>query len=344
MRRLGVVMTSNGDAVEAEGVLNPASARGPDGQLYLFPRVVARGNVSRVARVRVRHDDNGDPIAVERLGVVLEPERPWERNRRTAGVEDPRITRIDALDAWVMTYTAYGPLHARIALAISEDLVTWRRLGPMSFAYDDTLGVDLNSYINKDALLLSEPVSAPDGTPSYAMLHRPDWDLGQIIAGEGAQAPGGVIDTRPGIWVSFAPADRVERDPAELTRVFLHRFVAGPQQPWEHVKIGGGTPPVKIDRGWLSIYHGVAGRIVSGTDHQPFVRYSAGIMVHDAADVSRVIERTAEPVLAPETSEERVGIVPNVVFPTAIDVRDDHSADVFYGMADDQIGAARLTW
>lgn len=344
VERLGVVMVSNGDPTELEGVLNPGSARGPGGELYLFPRVVARGNESRIARVRVLHNDDGVPVAVERLGIVLEPEEPWERNHRTGGVEDPRITRVDRLGGWVMTYAAYGPLSSRVALAFSDDLIDWRRLGPVSFAYEPSLGTDLNLYTNKDALLFSEPVPGPDGIPCYAMLHRPTWQLDWLHPRAGAPAPRGVTDARPGIWVSYASADRVERDPAELTRLTGHRFVAGPQQPWEQLKIGGGTPPIRTERGWLSVYHGVAGRLVAGVDHQPHVRYCAGVMVHDPDDVSRVLERSDTPLLEPATVEEQVGIVPNVVFPTAIDVQDDHSATVYYGMADDQIGAARLRW
>ena len=43
--RLGVVMEpAPGDPREAEGVLNPAAARGPDGRLYLLPSFVAPGN------------------------------------------------------------------------------------------------------------------------------------------------------------------------------------------------------------------------------------------------------------------------------------------------------------
>ena len=49
LTRVGVVMTPEpGNADEAEGVLNPASGRGPDGELYLLPRLVAEGNVTRV--------------------------------------------------------------------------------------------------------------------------------------------------------------------------------------------------------------------------------------------------------------------------------------------------------
>ena len=56
--------------------------------------------------------------------------------------------------------------------------------------------------------------------------------------------------------------------------------------------------------------------------------------------------RSPEPVLTPELPQERTGTVANVVFPTAIDRRDDLGSpdrfDVYYGMADDRIGVARL--
>jgi predicted GH43/DUF377 family glycosyl hydrolase len=61
----------------------------------------------------------------------------------------------------------------------------------------------------------------------------------------------------------------------------------------------------------------------------------------DPADVTRVIARTTEPILSPETEEERIGTVGNVVFPTAIE-EVDGVRYVFYGMADAKIGVARL--
>ena len=49
LQRLGQVMEPEpGNPLEAEGVLNPAAARGPDGELYLFQRLVAAGNCSRI--------------------------------------------------------------------------------------------------------------------------------------------------------------------------------------------------------------------------------------------------------------------------------------------------------
>jgi hypothetical protein len=43
LQRLGMVMEPEpGNPQEIEGVLNPGAARGPDGHLYLFPRLVAQ--------------------------------------------------------------------------------------------------------------------------------------------------------------------------------------------------------------------------------------------------------------------------------------------------------------
>jgi predicted GH43/DUF377 family glycosyl hydrolase len=56
--------------------------------------------------------------------------------------------------------------------------------------------------------------------------------------------------------------------------------------------------------------------------------------------------RSAEPVLTPLLPQERSGTIANVVFPTGIDRRDDLGTpdrfDVYYGMADNRIGVARL--
>jgi beta-1,2-mannobiose phosphorylase / 1,2-beta-oligomannan phosphorylase len=127
--------------------------------------LVAEGNFSRGRRARVLFDSDETPVAVERLGVVLEPDETWEANSTTAGVEDPRITFVPSLDLYVMTYAAYGPLPARIGLAVSDDLASWERLGPVWFAYEPSLRADLNLYTNKDAVLFPDPVAAPDGRP-----------------------------------------------------------------------------------------------------------------------------------------------------------------------------------
>jgi predicted GH43/DUF377 family glycosyl hydrolase len=160
------------DPREAGGVLNPATARGPDGQLYLLPRLATVENYSRIGLARVVFSRRGAPVGVERLGVVLDPQAPYERNPWTGGgVEDPRVTPIAARGLYVMTYTAYGPAGPRLAAALSRDLRHWRRLGLVRFA--PLGGLDLATLDNKDGVLFPEPLPAPDGRLALALIHRP---------------------------------------------------------------------------------------------------------------------------------------------------------------------------
>lgn len=341
LTRVGVIMVpETGNPLEAEGVLNPASARGLDGTLYLLPRLVAAGNVSRVGLAEVVVAD-GIPTGVQREGVVLEPDRSWERGADHSGVEDPRITWVEALGLHVMTYVAYGPLGPRTAVATSTDLRQWDRLGPVLFGYDDELDCDLNLFSNKDTTFFPEPVTAPDQTLSLAVLHRPMWDLGEIRPEEGERPPADVPDTRQSIWISFVPLAAVLADINALTLWRQHRFVAGPQFDFEELKIGGGPPPLRVPEGWLLFHHGVTGTLSRDTDQQQRVHYGAGGMILDAEEPWRVVARTSTPLLEPVTEDERSGIVPNVVFPTAIEpIAGVHY--LFYGMADSKIGVARI--
>ena len=129
LQRLGTIMEPDpARPEEAWGVLNPAACRDRSGDLLLFAR--ARRSRQLFAHWSgARALEGEEPAGVERLGYALEPSEGFERNEHTAGVEDPRITFIPALDRYVMAYAAYGPLGPRVALAISPDARHWERLG-----------------------------------------------------------------------------------------------------------------------------------------------------------------------------------------------------------------------
>ncbi len=338
MHRLGVIMRGDPENPdEALGVLNPAIARAPDGKLYMFPRVVASGNYSRIGIAEIIFNAAGDPASVKRRGYALEPTESYEQNAHTAGCEDARITYVEPLRRYVMAYTAYGPLGPRIALAESIDLLSWQRLGPIKFAFDPALRVDFDLYDNKDAMLFPELVNDPHGQPALALLHRP-----AHIQGGRLVLPQGITEQRASIWISYCALEQAQSNSAALLTWRDHTLLATPAQPWEETKIGAGTPPIRTQHGWLMIYHGVAGQILEHVDHQPYVRYSAGAMLLDIDDPRTSIYRSTMPILEPETDEERAGIVPNVVFPTGIDLRENRRVDIYYGMADAAIGVARL--
>src|SRR5436309_3321826 len=115
---------------ESGGVLNPAGVTGPDGEFYLFPRLVAAHNYSRIGLARVLRDGTGCPVGVERLGLALEPEAPYELVRPgVGGCEDARVTFLACLHIYVLAYTALGPTGPHVALASSPDLRRWTRHG-----------------------------------------------------------------------------------------------------------------------------------------------------------------------------------------------------------------------
>jgi predicted GH43/DUF377 family glycosyl hydrolase len=76
-----------------------------------------------------------------------------------------------------------------------------------------------------------------------------------------------------------------------------------PEFPWEFVQIGNCGSPIELDEGWLLLTHGVG----------PVRKYSIGAVLLDKSDPSRVLARSREPLVRPETSE-REGYVPNVVY------------------------------
>lgn len=346
LRRLGIVMRPESGALsEAGGVLNPAGVRGKDGHYYLFPRLVASGNYSRIGVARVLFDREAVPTGVERLGIAMEPEAPYEMNRVTGGgCEDPRIVWIEALGLYAMTYAAFGPTGPHAALALSADLSSWTRCGLIDFA--PLGGVDMNGYGNKDAMIFPDPVPGPDGKPALALLHRPMYELwddhGSTMAPT-TMAPPGIAERRWSMWISFCPLERIEWSPTKLQaaaplRVSDHSLLIAPEHDWEVLRIGGGTPPIRLPEGWFTIYHGICATIGHGTRT---LRYSAGALVLDPSDPRRVLYRSPEPTLEPELEEERSGVVANVVFPTAVDQHSRH-LDVYYGMADACIGVARM--
>ncbi len=344
LERMGVVMQPlAGEPNEVEGVLNPAAIRGRDGQLYLFPRMVGRGNYSRIGIARVLFDKSGDPTGVERMGIALEPETDYELADGHGGCEDPRITYMESLGHYVMTYTALSPKGPRIAIARSEDLIHWRRVGLANF--HPHRGIRFDGVDDKDASVFPTFISDPSGNPSIGLIHRP------LFPGA---CPEELVELSPlpppnpdmeSIWISYRNAD-AHGGLQNNCQFVAHHRLACPEEPWERLKIGAGPPPILCRHGWLLLYHGVHERAGSTPAHRK-LSYSAGAMVLSREHPDRVIYRSPEPVLVPEVELELHGAVDSVVFPTGIDRRDDLGTpdrfDVYYGMADDRIGVARLS-
>lgn len=100
---------------------------------------------------------------------------------------------------------------------------------------------------------------------------------------------------------------------------------------WDSKRVGAGAAPVKTAEGWLEIYHG------ANEAHQ----YCLGAVLLDINDPSRVIARSAEPIMQPLADYERTGFFGHVVFTNGHILHPDGDRiTVYYGAADEHVCAA----
>jgi len=115
-----------------------------------------------------------------------------------------------------------------------------------------------------------------------------------------------------------------------------------PDSAWEDAKIGIAGPPVKTEKGFLLIYHGVSKAKKHFDAQGAYAQYALGIMLLDKDDPSKVLYRQKKPVLAPEMHWELNGHVPNVVFSCGQVIMGDELY-VYYAGADQSIGVAKTS-
>lgn len=100
---------------------------------------------------------------------------------------------------------------------------------------------------------------------------------------------------------------------------------------WDSRKIGVGPPPIKTDDGWLMLYQAVGERDPG--------RYKIGAMLLETKDPTRVLSRSAEPILSPDEWYENAGHKAGVAYPCgAVNVKGN--LIIYYGGADTVVCAA----
>jgi predicted GH43/DUF377 family glycosyl hydrolase len=97
-----------------------------------------------------------------------------------------------------------------------------------------------------------------------------------------------------------------------------------------------GAPPIEIEQGWLVLYYGI-----KDTSAGPICRI--GTVILDRQEPANVIGRANIPILSPRGNYERIGDVPNVVFPTGAVVDSNGYLDIFYGASNSCICVGTTT-
>jgi beta-1,4-mannooligosaccharide/beta-1,4-mannosyl-N-acetylglucosamine phosphorylase len=131
------------------------------------------------------------------------------------------------------------------------------------------------------------------------------------------------------IWCSSSPDLRFWGDSS---------LVLGVEHvPFANDKIGPAAPPIKTEKGWLTLFHAVdidPNRGKNGWEHTWKKRYHAGIMLLDLDDPSKVIGLSKEPLISPEEEYETNGFRNNVIFPGGMILEPNGEVKIYYGAAD----------
>lgn len=280
------IMTPHVDhSWEAKAVFNP-TAWYDGSKVHIVYRAMSDDNTSYMG-----YASSLDGFHLhERLNdPIYVPRKEFEIKSKpgNSGCEDPRITYID--NKLYVLYTAYdGIRNPRVAMTTiqPDDFVNkrWNWSLPVLISPP---GVD-----DKDACIFPEKVKG-----KYVIFHRiePNIEIDLVDSLE-----------FNGNWLECKASIEPRRD------------------YWDDAKIGINATPIKTDKGWLMLYHGI-----NSDDRY----YRLGALLLKLDDPTYVLARSESPILQPEQDYERFGQVNNVVFPCGSVVL-EKTLYVYYGGGD----------
>jgi 4-O-beta-D-mannosyl-D-glucose phosphorylase len=273
------------------------------------------GNIVLAARVEGWDRKSFFAIAESKNGVdgfrfwdypVLMP----ELDDRETNLYDMRLVRHE--DGWVYglfcaerhdeskSYDLSAAI-ARCGIARTKDLVKWERLADLK----------TNALHQRNCVLHPEFVEG-----KYAFYTRPMADFAATGTGDG---------------IGWGLCDNIAKAVVDRETIIDHRFY----HTIKEGKNGLGPAPIKTDKGWLHLAHGVRNTAAG-------MRYVLYLFLCDLDQPWKLIAAPGGYFMAPE-GEERVGDVSNVVFANGWVARKNGDVFIYYGSSDTRTHVATST-
>lgn len=220
------------------------------------------------------------------------------------GCEDPRITRQDG--AYYIFYTALSeyPFNAngiKVAVAITKDFINFEKHRVTPFNAK-AMCLFPETINGKLAALLTVHTDRPPARVALALFEKPEEIWSKTY------------------WQQWY-------DDLEDHVLFVRR------NGNDHVETG--APPVKTKQGWLAVFSYIKDYFT------PPATFGVEAVLLALDNPFKIIGRTLEPILQPETDYERIGNVANITFPTGA-LLQDNGLQIYYGAADTTTCAAKL--
>lgn len=274
-----------------------------NGKFYLVARI--EGN-DRKSFFGVAESDNGiDGFRFWDYPILLEDTCPEETNvydMRLTKHEDGYIYGVFCSESKDKTVKDLSAAVAAAGIVRTKDLKTWDRL--------DNL-ITLNSPQQRNVVLHPEFVCG-----KYAFYTRPMDDF---------------INTGSGGGIGFGLCDNIEH------AVINEEILTSKRQyhTLTEAKNGAGAVPIKTEKGWIHIAHGVRNTAAG-------LRYVLYAFATSLEDPKLVIAEPSGLLLAP-MGNERIGDVSNVVFSNGVIARENGDVFLYYASSDTRLHVATTT-
>jgi predicted GH43/DUF377 family glycosyl hydrolase len=287
------------NAWEAAHLFN-AAAIVLDAKVFLFYRAQNHEGLSSIG---LAWSDDG--ISFTRLNrPILTATEPWEEG---GGCEDPRVMRYEG--TVYMTYSTYGLGRARLCLAISTNLVEWKKYEPMLPQWDEVeIGMDGRLGIRNDWTKAGAIFPEKDKDGKFNML----WGESAIY------------------WAQSD--DLIKWESKSYGDHFAHGI-----HLWENRLLEAGLSPIKTKDGkWIFIYNAAT----TGGGKYKNNQYSVGQMLVDYENLAGgPLARLEKPLLEVSEGNEKEGQVGNVVFCEGM-VQFQGRWLLYFGQGDSELGVA----
>ncbi|SNX52632.1 glycosidase [Thermoanaerobacterium sp. RBIITD] len=284
-------------------VFNPGAIE-LNGKFYLVARVEGYDRKSFFA---VAESDSGiDNFKFWDYPIEFPDIYPEETN-----IYDMRLTKHE--DGWIYGIfcseskdpdAQEGDLSSAIAnagIVRTKDLINWERLPNLKTKSPQQRNVVLHPEYVDD---------------KYAFYTRPQ---------------DGFIEAGSGSGICFGLCDDIENPEVVEEKLVSPRIY----HTITEVKNGAGCVPIKTEKGWIHIAHGVRNTAAG-------LRYVIYLFVTDLKDPSKVIATPGGYLIAPR-GEERVGDVSNVVFTNGAIARENGDVYIYYASSDTRVHVATTT-
>ena len=274
-----------------------------NGKYYLVARI--EGN-DRKSFFGVAESDNGiDHFHFWDYPILLDDICPEETNvydMRLTKHEDGYIYGVFCSESKDTSVSDLSEAVAAAGIVRTKDLKTWERLPNL---------VTLNSPQQRNVVLHPEFVNG-----KYAFYTRPMDDF---------------IETGSGGGIGFGLCDDITHaviDEEKMTSLRKYHTIT-------EAKNGAGATPIKTEKGWIHIAHGVRNTAAG-------LRYVIYAFATDLNDPSKVIAEPSGLLIGPR-GEERVGDVSNVVFTNGAIANEKGEVFIYYASSDTRMHVATTT-